>query len=204
MILHFVRHGESEANVLWEFSNGLDRHPLTEKGRQQAYDLAHRLRGLPITACYSSPILRAVQTAEILSAELGISYQVADALREFDVGIFEGRTDETSWQQFFQLVDTWMLQRDWEQSIDGGESFLDIQRRFVPFIDSLIQQYGASQAQFLLVGHGGTYRCMLPLILNNIDFTFANWQRLPNTAIVSAETTPEGLVCLRWGEEKFS
>lgn len=204
MILHFVRHGESEANLLWEFSNGLDKHPLTDKGRQQAYDLAQRLKGLPFTICYTSPILRAVQTAEILSAELGIPCQLADPLREFDVGIFEGRSDKASWQQFFQLVDTWLVDKDWQQRIEGGESFLDIQQRFLPFIDNLVHQYSGTQAQLLLVGHGGTYRCMLPLILINIDFNFAKWESLPNTAVISAESTSDGLVCLQWGEVKFS
>jgi probable phosphoglycerate mutase len=202
MILHFVRHGK-RSQPAGEFSNGLGKHPLTEKGRRQALELAQRLKGLPIAACYSSPILRAVQTAEILSTELGLSYQIAEALREFDVGILEGRSDEASWQQYSQLGNAWLAQREWEQRIEGGESFLDIQHRFVPFIEDLVKQYGASQSHILLVGHGGTYRCMLPLVLNNVDFAFASRHDLPNTAVVSAESTPQGLMCLQWGEEKF-
>jgi probable phosphoglycerate mutase len=200
LILHFIRHGESEANLLNEFSNGLNKHPLTDKGRQQAQDLAYQLYGLPISACYTSPILRAVQTAEILSARLGIPFQQVDALREFDVGIFEGRSDEAAWQQFRQLLDAWLVQQDWAQRIEQGESFLEIQNRFVPFIESLIQKHASSNTHLLLIGHGGIYHCMLPLILRNIDFAFARQHALPNTALVSAESTPNGLVCTQWAD----
>jgi broad specificity phosphatase PhoE len=200
MILYFVRHGESEANLLWEFSNGLGKHPLTEKGRQQALELAQKLKGLPITACYTSPILRALETAQIICAELGIPYVITDALREFDVGIFEGRTDQASWTEFTEMMAAWMAEKDWERRVEAGESFLDIQSRFVTFIDSLIQQYGDSQAHILLVGHGGTYHTMLPLILRNIDFEFSRQHHIPNTGVISAELTPDGLVCRQWGD----
>src|SRR5512135_3574571 len=100
MKIIFVRHGESEANLLREFSNGLDKHPLTEKGRQQAAALAERLKGQPISGSYTSPVLRARQTAAILSAALGLPAETADALREYSVGIFEGRTDDASWDFF--------------------------------------------------------------------------------------------------------
>lgn len=200
MILHFVRHGESEANLLWEFSNGLGKHPLTEKGRQQVHELALKLKGLPITACYTSPILRALETAQIICADLGIPYEITGALREFDVGIFEGRSDETSWTQFTEMMSAWMQQKDWDQRIEQGESFLDIQSRFVSFIEHLIQQHGASLAHILLVGHGGTYHTMLPLILRNIDFDFSRQHHIPNTAMIIAELTPEGLVCRQWGD----
>jgi probable phosphoglycerate mutase len=200
MILYFIRHAESEANLLNEFSNGLAKHPLTEKGRQQALDLAHKLKGLPIHTCYTSPILRALQTAEILSTELGATCQPVDALREFDVGILEGRSDEIAWQQFWQLLDAWLVRADWQQRIEQGESFLEVQKRFVPFIQGLIQEQGSSDAHLLLVSHGGIYRCMLPLILRNIDFAFARQHSLPNTAVIRTVSTPDGLVCTQWGE----
>ena len=70
MKLYFVRHGESEANVLQVISNRGWMHPLTEKGRQQANTLAEKLRGAGITKIYTSPLRRAVETAEILSRSL--------------------------------------------------------------------------------------------------------------------------------------
>lgn len=200
MKLYFVRHGESEANLLNEFSNRGLKHGLTETGKQQARVLAQSLQSVPVVAIFSSPLLRARQTAEILAQSLGMAYQVTDALREFDCGLLEGKSDVASWQRYWQLSDAWLCRQEWEQRIEQGESFVDIQQRFVPFVDQVLHRYGASASAVVLVGHGGTYRCMLPLVLQNIDFRFSAEHGMSHTAAVVAELTPEGLVCLTWGE----
>ncbi|MEJ5311226.1 MAG: histidine phosphatase family protein [Anaerolineae bacterium] len=87
MKIYFTRHGESEANLLWEHSNRGFKHPLTEKGRVQANALARKLDGIVVTWLFASPIMRAVQTAEILSDALGVPYEITDALREYDCNL---------------------------------------------------------------------------------------------------------------------
>jgi broad specificity phosphatase PhoE len=84
--------------------------------------------------------------------------------------------------------------------MQGGESFLDIQARFVPFIEQLVKTHGQTDANLILVGHGGTYRMMLPLVLTNVDPAFALNNHLGNTSAVVAELRPEGLVALAWGD----
>jgi broad specificity phosphatase PhoE len=201
MKLYFVRHGESEANLLNEFSNGLNKHGLTGKGRQQADMLARSLRGAGISRIYTSPILRALQTAEILAGDLGLAYTVTEALREYDVGVLEGRSDAASWELFWQVSESWMARGEWDERLEGGESFNDIRRRFVPFVEALVQQLQpASSGGIVLVGHGGTYRCMLPLVLGNIDFRFAREHAIANTAAIVAVPGPYGLVCTDWGD----
>jgi broad specificity phosphatase PhoE len=200
MKLYFVRHGESEANLLWEFSNGLHKHGLTEKGRQQAARLAQSLRGAGITRIYTSPILRAVQTAEILADTLGPAYAITEALREYDVGALEGRSDQASWELFRQVNEAWLVRYEWDQRTAGGESFHDIRRRFVPFVEGLLQEEAATSGAIVLVGHGGTYRCMLPLVLQNVDFSFALEHGIANTAAIIAIPGPQGLVCTDWGD----
>ena len=69
--LFFVRHGESEANLLRVFSNRELPHGLTEHGRQQIAHLAQRLRKQSITMIFCSPVLPAVQSAELLSQQHG-------------------------------------------------------------------------------------------------------------------------------------
>jgi broad specificity phosphatase PhoE len=200
MKLYFVRHSESEANLLNEFSNRGLKHGLTEKGKQQAHALAQSLLSVPVVALFSSPLSRARQTAEIVAHALGIAYQVTDALREFDCGILEGKSDAASWQAYWQLSEAWLSRQEWEQRLEQGESFVDIQQRFVPFVDQVLHAYGTSASAIVLVGHGGTYRCMLPLVLRNIDFRFSVEHGMSHTAAIVAELTPEGLVCLAWGE----
>jgi probable phosphoglycerate mutase len=198
MRLYFVRHGESEANVLREVSNRGFVHPLTDRGREQAHALAHNLRTIPITRLFTSPLMRAVQTAEILAEAFAVPYEVTDALREYDCGILEGRSDEECWRMHTAQREAWLRDRLWDQRIDGGESFYDIRDRFVPFIELLCQRYAAASDNIVLVGHGGTYGCMLPLVLNNVSFNTVAAHGFPNTGTVVAEWTGEGLTCLSW------
>ncbi|HEY9659835.1 MAG TPA: histidine phosphatase family protein [Allocoleopsis sp.] len=197
MKLYFVRHGESEANVLHVISNRGYQHGLTSKGRQQAQDLATQLQSTGASHIYTSPLLRAVQTAAILSNQLQIPYTLTDALREYDCGVIEGKSDAESWQLHRQLKADWLEHRLWECRIEQGESFLDIRSRFVPWIDQILETHASSE-NLILVGHGGTFACMLPLILTNLDIAFVLNQSFPNTSYVLAEVTCRGLVCLEW------
>lgn len=198
MRLFFVRHGESKANLLNEFSNRGLKHGLTDKGRQQGQILAEKLKEIPITKVFSSPLLRAIQTAEILVKKLGISYETTDALREYDCGVLEGKSDPASWEIYHSVFRNWVEDGNWDSSIDQGESFLDIKKRFIPFIENLIKEYQHSSEDIALVGHGGIYRCMLPLVVINIDFSFVLKHGIGNTEYVSTEIRQESLVCLNW------
>ena len=203
MRLYFARHGESEANILKEFSNWPGKHGLTDKGKRQAERLADNLKGIRFTALYCSPILRAVQTADIIAKRLNITYEIKDALREYDVGILEGRSDEASWQRHRQVLLGWIEGKNWETGIEGGESYNDIKERFMPFIRRLEEEYQQADVNVLLIGHGGTYRCMLPLLLSNVDHSFSLVGHIDYTTYIVAELRGKKWVCLRWGEEIF-
>ncbi|HRQ41000.1 MAG TPA: histidine phosphatase family protein [Chloroflexota bacterium] len=197
MQLYFVRHGESTANLLHEFANSGFKHPLTERGVAQAHTLARKLSGLPFTAVYASPVMRAVQTAEILAARLHTRLEITEALREWSVGIYEGTSDPVGWELHRQVQEDWFIHHKPESKMPGGESWLDIQARFVPFIEGLVQEGQGSDRKLLLVAHGGLYMAMLPAILTNVDFSLAG-QEFPYTACTVAETRPSGLHCLSW------
>ena len=200
MKLYFVRHGESEANTRHVISNRESPFGLTPRGRQQAEALAEKLGDVSFHAIFSSPILRARQTAEILSSSPGIPYRVTDALREYDCGILEERSDEESWKCHRQYFEDWTLRGDHSSKPEGGECFLEIRDRFLPFIESL--KYGDDK-NILLVGHGGLFHLMMPLILTNIDNGFVSSHGLGNTDCVVAETHSGEFVCTRWGELEF-
>jgi len=55
---------------------------------------------LPITRIYSSPLLRAIETSVILAYRLDADYEVVEALREYDCGILEDRSNEAGWQMW--------------------------------------------------------------------------------------------------------
>jgi len=204
MKLYVSRHGESEANVQQVYSNGLGVHGLTETGRQQAAELAGHLRGIPFAALYCSPVLRAVQTAAIVGEQLGLAYQIEDGLREYDVGVLEGRTyDQETDRIYWEVTRQWMEELNWDARIEGGESCNDIAARFMPFIRRLENQYVEPGANVLLISHGGTLRCMLPILLRNIDHAYAMAHHLSYTTCIVAERQGDAWTCLRWGEDIF-
>ena len=203
MKLYFVRHGESEANTRGVISNRDRPFGLTDLGREQANALAESLKDIPISAIFSSPILRARQTADILSRSLGQPYQVTEALREYDCGVLEDRSDDASWELHRGFYEDWTLHHNYLRKPDGGENFLEIRDRFLPFINSLTLEGLHTDQHILSVGHGGLFQLMLPLVLTNVDDLFVGSHGIKHTDCVVAEQQPGGLVCLQWGQFKF-
>jgi 2,3-bisphosphoglycerate-dependent phosphoglycerate mutase len=195
--LYFVRHGESEANLLREFSNRGHKHPLTERGRAQAQQLVETLRTEPISHVYTSPLLRATETAAILATRLGVGVTIHDALCEYDCGILEGRADAAGWALYTEVQEAWLAHADWDRRVEGGESFREMQARFVPFVLDLVERQRQGEA-YVLIGHGGLFHCMLPLVLTNVDPAFVRSHPMDNTAYVLAAEQDGRLICRQW------
>jgi broad specificity phosphatase PhoE len=198
---YFARHGESVANLLHVFSNQPGKHPLTEQGQQQAKDLAQRMTSLGLLAIYSSPVLRALQTAQIVQQVVGVPLHISDALREYSVGSFEDTDNEENWHIFFDRMHEWMEGRNRQLAVGGGENFFDLRNRFVPFVEGLKAKFAHQEGGLLLVGHGGTFRCMLPLVLSNLSFDWIRQTRFANGEVVTAELRAGNLVGLTWGDQ---
>lgn len=200
MKLYFVRHGESEANTRHIISNRESPFRLTPQGKGQAISLAGKLREIPFMAIFSSPVRRAIETADILSASFRVPYQITEALREYDCGILEERSDEESWRLHREIAEDWILNQSYQRRPEGGECFLDIQNRFLPFIESL--KHGNDE-HILLIGHGGLFQLMLPLVLHNIDNDFVQLHGIGHTECIIAEARSNGFVCRQWGDIQF-
>lgn len=204
MRIYFTRHGESEANLLHIFSNRDLKHALTPRGIEQVQRLADRLEDIRFDAFYTSPVYRAVQSADILSQRLNVAYSIEPALIEYHVGIWDGKDDKAGWQEYDRVLHEWLHNRNWDERMEGGESFNDIRARFVPFIESLLSAYSGSDAVILCLGHGGTYRTMLPLVLANVDFGYTAVHSIGYSSYILAEQRGEHLVCLSWDGEQLS
>lgn len=201
--LYFVRHGESEANTLRVISNRESRYGLTALGIQQASVLAKRLQDIPFTAIFSSPILRAIETAEILAQSFHLLYEITEALREYDCGILEDKSDEESWKLHSEIGEDWTLHHNHLRKPTGGESYLEIKKRFLPLIESFTQNGSHAEAHILLVSHGGLLQLMLPEVLTNVDQAFVRSHGIRHTQCIVAEQRPVGLVCRKWGDVKM-
>jgi len=203
MRILFARHAESEANVNRIYSNRGWKHPLTNVGLQQAAALAKALSTQNITAIYTSPIQRAVQTAQAISDATGIPRKIEPASREYDVGIYEDRDHASGAHDYDTIANRWIA-GDLDCRIQGGESCREIRARFVPFIQRLVQTFSTQPSPTLiLVSHGGTLRHALPAVLSNLTDAQAASRTLKNTDYVEAHLRDQELVCVRWAEESF-
>jgi broad specificity phosphatase PhoE len=91
--LYLVRHGETEWNVR-HFMQGHKDSPLTEQGLIQSAQTAQDLKGVEFDAIFSSDLLRATRTAEIIKLERKLAVQTSHLLREKSFGHFEGKPSE--------------------------------------------------------------------------------------------------------------
>ena len=142
-MIYVVRHGETEWNALNKVLGRTDI-PLNSKGINQAREMAGSLKDLKIDKILSSPLIRTRQTADIISAALGMDYIIDERLIEHDFGIFEG-TDRFSRE--YQEA-----KRQFFARYPGGESFFDLVSRVYPLLKEIEGE------NVLLVTHGGICR----------------------------------------------
>ena len=104
MRLLLIRHAESVGNRELRLQ-GQAEFPLTERGRRQAEELAASLAERQVIAVYSSPIRRALDTAEAIARPLGLTVEVQAALQEYDFGKLSGLTWPEIREQRPQLIE---------------------------------------------------------------------------------------------------
>lgn len=128
MILTLVRHGQSEGNAR-RVIRGWGGGPLTTLGRKEAVLTAHRLAPWgPFEALYSSPLVRAHETATIIGNRLGLRPLLHDDLRELNVGQLDGLGREQAEEAFPGLIEQWRRD-DPTLVMPHGEVITDFHRR---------------------------------------------------------------------------
>ena len=161
MRITFARHGESEANVGRVLANRGLAYPLTANGRRQARELAAALSGRGVSFVYVSPLLRALETGVVVAHALAVPLAVEPALREVDMGAYEGRSDEEAHRVYAVVRDAWLADPDSAVHPEGGERLADVRGRLDAFLAALPGRHVAD-AHVVCVGHGGLFRAALP------------------------------------------
>lgn len=167
--LVFVRHGESEKNVLKIKSSSVDKWPLTENGKKHAKNIADRLNGMGhFEIILSSPVLRARQTAEIISQKLGLPVVIEDLLKEYEPGRWNDIPREelersySDWSEYKKIkVGT---KEHYDFKLGGAESRADVVKRIKKFIKKICKEYQGQN--LLLVSHGGINGAIAQLLEN--------------------------------------
>jgi broad specificity phosphatase PhoE len=152
--IFLARHGESDWNAANRFQGHSDR-PLTDLGRRQAEALADAVTGANVEAIYSSPLMRALETARIVAARTGLEVMEDDDLREVDTGGWSGLSREEVQQRFPEGFERWISGgAGWE----GGESYEDMAERTLGAVGRIAEAHPGGRV--LVVSHGGPIRAI--------------------------------------------
>lgn len=157
MEILLVRHGESEANAEGRLQGRLDL-PLSERGRAQAKQLGGWLARHRVAwdVVYCSPLRRAMQTAEILLAEVPGPKEIQSDpdLREMDVGSLEGLSRADILERHPEFLERSITElADFSQF--GGESYVALTARMDGLIRRWVERHRATEERLLVVAHGG-------------------------------------------------
>jgi broad specificity phosphatase PhoE len=147
-----ARHGETD----WNRDNRFQGHadpPLNEVGRAQAAELAKALAHEPLAAVYTSPLRRAFETAAIAAAPHHLEPVPVEALREVDVGSWEGLTRAEVEHHFPDQYARWL---EYEQGWDDGETYEEMGLRAIAALFELAAAHDGGR--ILAVSHGGPVR----------------------------------------------
>ena len=170
---YLVRHGETEYNVK-KIIQGQSDSPLTKKGIEEVKNVAKKLKGIKFDYVFSSDLLRAKRTAEIIALEHKLEIQTNKLLRERRFGNLEGKSNsELKWEKRFDNL-TNEQKYTYKHSPDI-ESDEEIVTRFLTFIREVA--IGYPRKTILVVTHGGIIRTSL------VKFGFGNYENLRPGAV---------------------
>jgi probable phosphoglycerate mutase len=160
--LILLRHAQTEHSAQRRYS-GRGDVPLTDLGRQQATAAARRLAALDdIVTVVSSPLRRARQTADEVSAATGAEIVLENGFTEVDFGAWEGLTFAEAAARDPELHRRWLA--DPSVPPPGGESFAEVHRRVRRARDELIAKHGG--ATLVLVSHVTPIKALLRMALD--------------------------------------
>jgi 2,3-bisphosphoglycerate-dependent phosphoglycerate mutase len=155
-----VRHAEPVAVGTRDVRD--DERPLTDAGRAAAEELAAELDGYEISAIYSSPYTRAVETVTVLARRRGMEVHLLADLRERRLAV-EPMDD---WRT--QLEAAWT---DHERVLPGGESGREAQRRAIATLD-LLRSRHPDGGRLVLGSHGNLISLILHALEPEVDYAF--------------------------------
>ena len=156
MKIYIIRHGETALNVRGVLQGQLDE-PLNENGRRLAELTGRGMRGIRFDACVSSPLSRAVETAELVLNESGndIPIRIDDRLIEMDFGDMDAKKISGMGEESLSFF----LEPFAFPGFPNGESIPELCRRTQPFLRELIALDDGKT--YLISTHGCAMRAMV-------------------------------------------
>lgn len=156
-----VRHGATVLTAEDRFAGSTDV-PLGDEGRQQVRQLAQRLATEPLTAIYSSPMVRTLETARVVAEARGLPVRLVSGLREIDHGHWEGLTRQEAMTRFPAEYAAWEA-HPLHAAPAGGENGLAVLTRARAALDTIISTHPGEHV--LVVSHKATIRLLVADLL---------------------------------------
>lgn len=182
-----VRHGQTEWNLAERFRGRADV-PLDEIGLAQAEATARRIAAewQPV-AVYSSPLRRAVKTAEAIARQLGLQVQTHQGLIDINYGQWQGLTREEARDRWPDVFEAWYL-KPGTARIPGGETLSQLRVRAMEAVRELAARHQGET--IVLVGHTVVNRAILleTLGLRNNRF----WRLRQDTCAINVFEVDDG------------
>jgi probable phosphoglycerate mutase len=157
-LIILVRHGQTEWNRVERFRGQADV-PLNETGLAQAEATARRIAAewQPV-AIYSSPLSRAVKTAEAIARPFGLPVQTHRSLTDINYGQWQGLTPDEARERWPEMVDAWYRIPE-SAEISGGETLTAVRVRTMEAVRGLATRHPGKT--IVLVGHTVVNRAIL-------------------------------------------
>ena len=156
-LIFLIRHGQSDGNREGRF-RGRHDFPLDETGLRQAEEAAAALKNAPIQAVYSSPLVRAVSTAEPIARALGLGVELVPGLTNISLGSWEGVKKDEIARRFPELWHLWLTDPE-SLAEPGMETLQQAGRRAKKALDELVRRHAGGE--FAVVSHRSVIKPML-------------------------------------------
>ena len=196
--VYLIRHGETANNKQDCYNGCRSDQPLSERGVLQAQHLAAALAEVPFEAIYCSPLIRAVQTAEILRGTRPMTLTVNECIREMDMGDFDGVSYEEVRRRRPDISANWNKNPD-AVKMPGGESFAEALARSLPAVLAIIR--ASRDKTVAVVAHGTLLRLLMAALLGLPLSRKAEMDNLCNTGYYRISVTDDGQVTLEASNE---
>jgi len=190
--LVLVRHGRTEWNRVERYRGRADID-LDEVGRRQAEATAHRVAEWQVAAVYSSPLRRALFTAEIAARRLGLGVSVLPGLIDIDYGEWQGLTPDEAAARYGGLYASW-LKSPQSVKFPGGEGLEEVRERASEAVYEVVGQH--PRETVVLVSHKVVCQTLILSLLGLDNSHF--WQIVQDNCAVNVfevrGSTPSALL----------
>jgi probable phosphoglycerate mutase len=159
-----MRHGQADNNVSRTLVGRHIESHLTSQGRQQVADAAKQLKSIPIDKVYASPVIRAMETAQIVCEALGMDYEVDERLYEIELGKLVGMNFEEVTTKYGDLFLRFYAEHDPVLDSFGVEPFAAVKQRVKSLLDDALEKHEGSNV--LMVTHLDPIKAALSTILD--------------------------------------